>query len=97
MYRLCEYRESGTDCCTADEVTLRIAAIVLAAGASRRMGRNKLLLEVEGETVLDRLLQALIPDVAEIVVVTGYNQKPVEDIAAKYHVRTVLTLSMRKE
>jgi len=68
---------------------LRIAAIVLAAGASSRMGRNKLLLEVEGETVLDRLLQALIPEVAEIVVVTGYNQKPVEEIAARYHIRTV--------
>jgi molybdenum cofactor cytidylyltransferase len=68
---------------------LRVAAIVLAAGASSRMGLNKLLLEVEGETVLDRLLQALIPEVAEIVVVTGHNPKPIEVIAGRHHVRTV--------
>ena len=68
---------------------MRVAAIVLAAGASSRMGRNKLLLEVEGETVLDRLLQALIPDVAEIVIVTGHNPKSIELIAERHHIRTV--------
>ena len=31
-----------------------VAAVVLAAGASTRMGRNKLLLEVDGETLVAR-------------------------------------------
>jgi molybdenum cofactor cytidylyltransferase len=68
---------------------LRVAAIVLAAGASSRMGRNKLLIEVEGETVLDRLLKALIPVAEEIVIVTGHNPKPIEVIAGRHHVRTI--------
>ena len=32
----------------------KVAAVVLAAGASVRMGRNKLLLELDGETVVRR-------------------------------------------
>lgn len=48
-------------------------AIVLAAGRSRRMGdRNKLLLEVGGQPVLVRVLEAFAnAPVAEVVVVTG--------------------------
>jgi molybdenum cofactor cytidylyltransferase len=51
----------------------RIAALVLAAGQSRRMGRNKLLLPIEGTPMVARTVDALIASAAtDIVVVTGH-------------------------
>ncbi|MBI3512480.1 MAG: NTP transferase domain-containing protein [Proteobacteria bacterium] len=56
----------------------RIAALVLAAGQSRRMGRNKLLLPIEGTPMVARTVDALIASVAtDIVVVTGHQADPV--------------------
>ena len=46
-----------------------IAAVVPAAGRSDRMGRPKLLLEFEGETLIDRVVTALREGGAERVVV----------------------------
>ena len=52
---------------------LRVAAVVLAAGKSQRMGRNKLLLKLGGMTVLDRVLSALEASrVEEVFVVLGH-------------------------
>ena len=51
----------------------RIAALVLSAGQSRRMGRNKLLLPIEGTPMVARTVDALIASSAtDIVVVTGH-------------------------
>lgn len=60
---------------------MRTAAVVLAAGMSSRMGVNKLLLEVEGKTVLGRLLETLTQAVDEVVVVIGYNPELITKIA----------------
>ncbi len=60
---------------------MRTGAVVLAAGKSSRMGANKLLLEVAGRTVLDKLLDALTQAVDEVVVVTGNNPEPIRRIA----------------
>jgi molybdenum cofactor cytidylyltransferase len=68
---------------------LRTAAIVLAAGKSHRMGVNKLLLEVDGKTVLDRLLESLTQAIDEVVVVTGYNPDPITKIAKAHDVLVV--------
>jgi molybdenum cofactor cytidylyltransferase len=65
---------------------LRTGAVVLAAGKSSRMGANKLLLEVAGRTVLDRLLDALAY-VDDVVVVTGYNPEPIRKIAEAHDLR----------
>lgn len=65
---------------------MRTAAVVLAAGKSSRMGANKLLLEVEGKTVLDRLLESLTQAVDEVVVVIGYNTEPITNIAKAHNV-----------
>ena len=64
---------------------MRTGGVVLAAGKSSRMGANKLLLEVAGRTVLDRLLDALTL-VDEVVVVTGYNPKSIRKIAEAHGV-----------
>jgi molybdenum cofactor cytidylyltransferase len=66
---------------------LKTAAVVLAAGKSSRMGVNKLLLEVEGKTVLDRLLESLTQTVDEVIVVIGYNPDPITKIAKAHDVR----------
>lgn len=56
-----------------------IAAIVLAAGESRRMGRQKLLLPYAGTTVIEHIAdQVLASDVAQTIVVTGHDVKAVE-------------------
>ena len=68
---------------------MRAAAVVLAAGKSSRMGRNKLLLEVDGATVLDRLLTSLTGALKEIIVVTGNDPEPIKAIAELHGARAV--------
>src|SRR5436189_6427168 len=51
----------------------RVAGVILAAGASRRMGRNKMLLELEGESLVRRAAQrALAAGLSPVVVVIGH-------------------------
>src|SRR5947208_12504064 len=57
--------------------TALIAAIVLAAGFARRMGRQKLLLDLRGKPVVRWSVEALLPHVADIVVVTGQDDAAV--------------------
>lgn len=59
---------------------VRVAAVVLAAGASRRMGaQNKLLSEVRGRPMVEHVVDALVASRAEpIVVVTGHDRANVE-------------------
>jgi len=64
-----------------------VAAVILAAGRSSRMGpRNKLLLRDEcGHTMIGRVVQAVIDSrVSDIVLVTGHQAASVE--AAALHV-----------
>jgi molybdenum cofactor cytidylyltransferase len=63
--------------------TPRIAALVLAAGQSRRMGRNKLLLPVDGMPMVAHTVDALIASAAtDIVVVTGHQADEVRSALA---------------
>jgi molybdenum cofactor cytidylyltransferase len=56
-------------------VTRGVAAIVLAAGASTRMGRNKLLLEIAGETLVRRVVRAALgAGLDRVVVVLGHDE-----------------------
>ena len=58
----------------------RIAAVVLAAGQSRRMGpANKLLAEVDGAAMLERALEAArASQAASLLVVTGHERARIE-------------------
>jgi molybdenum cofactor cytidylyltransferase len=50
-----------------------VAGVVLAAGSSSRMGKNKLLLEVEGEPILRRSVRgALAAGLEPVIVVLGH-------------------------
>lgn len=72
------------------EVHQRVAAVVLAGGLSRRMGRCKPLLPWGRSTVIERIVQTLLPfKLAEIIVVTGFKATEVEKTLKDYPVRTV--------
>ena len=52
---------------------LGVAGVLLAAGASRRMGRNKMLLKLEEETLVRRAARrALAAGLSPVVVVVGH-------------------------
>ncbi len=51
----------------------RVAGVILAAGASRRMGQNKMLLRLEGESLVRRAARrALGAGLSPVVVVLGH-------------------------
>ena len=54
-----------------------IAAIVLAAGYARRMGRQKLLLDLRGKPVVRWSVEAVLPHVGDTLVVTGQDDAAV--------------------
>ncbi|MFQ5936356.1 MAG: NTP transferase domain-containing protein, partial [Acidiferrobacterales bacterium] len=62
----------------------RVAAIVLAAGRSTRTGnRNKLLVELEGVSLVQRVVQALTGSrVDPIIVVVGHQYQQVQEALA---------------
>ena len=61
----------------------RVAGIVLAAGSSTRMGSNKLLLELDGESVVRRAARtAGAAGLDPVVVVTGHEH---EAVTARLH------------
>ncbi len=67
---------------------IMVAAIVLAAGASSRMGsRNKLLLPYHGKPILTHVVECtLASSVGEVVVVVGHEAELVQDVLTGYAV-----------
>ncbi len=68
-----------------------IGAIVLAAGLSRRMGLNKLLLPFGSSTAVEIIVREIIgaDRVQDLVVVTGHDRERIESTFARYPVRCV--------
>jgi molybdenum cofactor cytidylyltransferase len=58
-----------------------IAAVILAAGASRRMGSPKALLNYRGETFLNRLIRVLGAVCDPVVVVLGHHAQAIQSVA----------------
>jgi len=67
-----------------------IAGIVLAAGFARRMGRQKLLLQLQGKPVVRWAVERLLPRVEDLVVVTGRDEASVREGLAGLAVRFAL-------
>lgn len=65
------------------ERTGPVAGVVLAAGVSARMGRNKLFFDIEGETLLRRAVgRALAAGLDPVIVVLGYEaERAIEALA----------------
>lgn len=67
---------------------LRVGAVVLAAGASTRMGRNKLLLPVEGEPMVHRTVRRVRDAGCDpLVVVTGHEAERVREALVAFDLR----------
>ena len=67
---------------------LALAAVVLAAGRSRRLGQFKPLLQIEGRSLLERAVAVFRQNrVADIVVVTGHRSAEVRSMLKSETVR----------
>jgi molybdopterin-guanine dinucleotide biosynthesis protein A len=49
----------------------RVSGVIIAGGASRRLGRNKALQRVGGRTVIERVIDGLVPLTSELLVVVA--------------------------
>jgi molybdenum cofactor cytidylyltransferase len=68
----------------------RIGGVVLAAGLSRRMGRNKLIAEVSGKTLVRRAAEAALEGGLDpVLVVTGHQPEEIEQALAGLPVQFV--------
>ena len=70
---------------------MKVTGILLAAGASRRMGRDKLIISLDGRTVLRRSAEALLnAGVTDIIIaVSDATRQEAEALCAQYGLRTV--------
>ena len=72
---------------------MNITAIILAAGASRRMGTQKLLLPFAGKTVIEHVIdQVNAAGITDVVVVVGADQS-VGDVVKHSDVRVIVNAS----
>src|SRR5262245_35900969 len=67
-----------------------IAAVVLAAGLARRMGRQKLLLQLQGKTVVRWSVEHVLGHAEDIVIVTGPDDTAIRQALADLSVRFVV-------
>lgn len=67
-----------------------ISAIILAAGQGLRMGKQKLLLKLEGRTLIDRVADAVLASkVNESIVVLGYQAEKMAEVLGDRPVKLV--------
>ena len=66
-----------------------MTTILLAAGLSSRMGRNKLLLPFRGRTVIENTLSSVLEISERIIVVTGFERDKIESLLSQYDVTFV--------
>jgi molybdenum cofactor cytidylyltransferase len=69
----------------------KVSAIVMAAGASSRMGEHKLLLELNGETLVHRVVRQILEAIGffEVLVVTGREPENIQTALEGLPVRFV--------
>lgn len=71
-------------------IVLHIQVLILAAGFSRRMGRFKPLLVLNGKTVLARCVESFRQaGIADITVLTGHRHQEVAEACAQLGVNWV--------
>ncbi len=83
--------QAGAGAVICSELAGKTGAVVLAAGASRRLpGANKLLMDYRGRPLLAHALDAVRTlGLAEVMVVSGHDPEPVEALAASFGLASV--------
>jgi molybdenum cofactor cytidylyltransferase len=72
-------------------VEAKIAGLLLAAGASTRMGTSKQLLHVQGVTLLERILnEALKSELDKIILILGHQSKEIKKVLGQIIVHNKL-------
>ncbi|MGD0204917.1 MAG: molybdenum cofactor guanylyltransferase [Dehalococcoidia bacterium] len=51
--------------------SVRVSGVIMAGGASRRLGRNKALERIGGEALIERVIDSLVPLTTEVLVVVA--------------------------
>ena len=70
---------------------MSLTGLILAAGRSSRMGRDKALLSYRGKTFLNHLIDLALPRTESIVVVLGHNQQVIsESLPSSSRIRVVV-------
>ncbi len=69
---------------------MKVASVILAAGASTRMGVNKLLLRVEGKYVIELILDTVTRVSVQTIVVLGHNPGELVPVTSCYDVNVVI-------
>lgn len=65
---------------------IKIIGVLLAAGKSSRMGRNKLFLPYKNHTVIEEVLHQLsYSQLEKIMVITGFEKTRIEDLLSAIH------------
>lgn len=73
-----------------------IGAVILAAGESKRMGAQKLLLEIKGKPMIERVIESFSGSVDEIIVVLGHKPERLIPVLKKLKVNWVVNLNYRE-
>jgi len=74
-----------------------ISLVVLAAGKSTRMKKNKLLLKIDGETLIEHIMKAAKESSAEeVIVVLGYEAQKIREKLAKLDCKLVVNENYMK-
>ena len=73
-----------------------MTGIILAAGLSSRMGKNKLLLPFGSKTILASSIENAISAIGHVIVVTGNDREQTESIAAAYNIDSIYCPDYRK-
>lgn len=63
---------------------MKIEGVILAAGLSTRAGTHKMILDVNGKTVLERCVESMYQSCSRIVIVGGYMIENIKGITEKY-------------
>ncbi len=73
-----------------------MTTVLLAAGLSSRMGRNKLLLPYNGRTIIENTLLSVLPLSKKVIVVTGNEREKIEKLLMPYDVEFVFNEDYEK-